>query len=370
MKLLQAIITPGSRELTEDHINMFRGHIWPFTLENDWEYVDSLENADVVLFMGVFGHDNFLTKLKPNQIALMLEIFHIDDMLDKTHYDDALKSYNHNNNKIIVLHKNKGIVNSKHFVYYDCLFNRQKLYFTEYYKVEKELKLVWTMGATKETYNIPRSKAAPENCKHILSPNLIYQGAYVPRMRYRQALQDWLNLRYKDKCFINSKENRFLSNSPNDYVKNFIKTGDGGFWFPVGDDYYRQSFISVYVETITTSYYKTRCITEKTFDPLIKGNFVIPFSYPGIIKDLIDYGFILPHIDGAVDYSYDEVIDNDMRFTKFLSSIDRIFETFTIQQLHNFYHKNLEIVEHNRNVFFIRPYDKLHSKIVDNILGK
>lgn len=370
MKVLRAIVTSESPELTEQHFELFKGHIWPFMLENEWEYVDSLEHADVVCFTGVFGHDKFLSKLKNKQIALMLEIFHIDDMFDQTHFDNILKTYNHNNNKIIIVHKNKCIPDSKHFIYYDCMFNRQKLYFTEHYKIANIPDLVWTMGTNQETYTFPKNKAAPGNCRYMLSPNLVYHGLFVPRMRYRQALQDWLSLRYKDKCFINSKENNFLSNNPTSFVKNKIKEGTGGFWFPVGDDYYRQSFISVYIETITSSYHKTRCITEKTFDPLIKGNFIIPFAYPGILKDLIEYGFRIPTINGFIDYSYDEITDNDVRFSKFLLAIDKIFINHTIESLYEIYHQNLEIIEHNRNLFFTKPYYKLHAKIVNNILGK
>ena len=49
------------------------------------------------------------------------------------------------------------------------------------------------------------------------------------------------------------------------------------------------------------------CPTEKTFTPMCKGHFVLPFGTPGTIAHLkSEYGFEFPH---WIDYGYDNLPD-------------------------------------------------------------
>ena len=126
----------------------------------------------------------------------------------------------------------------------------------------------------------------------------------------------------------------------------------------MANHYYNSSYISIYVETVTTGTY-TKTITEKTWDPLIKGHFILPYGYSGLIKDIESYGFILPK---WIDYSYDQELNDDRRWKKYEKSVENILSK-SLEQIDELYQKDKKILEHNRSVFFSRPYDSLYEKI-------
>jgi len=126
--------------------------------------------------------------------------------------------------------------------------------------------------------------------------------------------------------------------------------------------------VSVYTETLVIKGRGVRSITEKTFDPLIQGNFILPFGYPGLIKDILSYGFKLPN---WIDYSYDTVSDDDSRFDRYIESLKKLND-YSLDELFNMAKNDLNILEHNRSIFYSRPYsypllaDKIKSCIEYN----
>ena len=103
----------------------------------------------------------------------------------------------------------------------------------------------------------------------------------------------------------------------------------------------------------------TPTITEKTWDPLIKGHFILPYRYSGLISDIREYGFILPD---WIDYEYDQILDDTARWQMFAQSVDKLLSK-SITELQWLFDKHKPILEHNRDLFFMRPYDTLHDKI-------
>ena len=107
-------------------------------------------------------------------------------------------------------------------------------------------------------------------------------------------------------------------------------------------------------------------VTEKTFDALIRGNFILPFAYPGLIKDLTDvYGFQFPN---WIDYSYDSIYDDEARFIAYTESFKKL-DQFTAEEMYTLCVRDLHILEHNRAIFFSRPYSfsELHSTVMSAI---
>ena len=92
-----------------------------------------------------------------------------------------------------------------------------------------------------------------------------------------------------------------------------------GTWWPAHNRYYNDSFVSIYVETIVRSI-GYRVVTEKTYDPLIKGNFILPYAYQNFLVDVKSYGFILPD---WIDYSYDSLPDVS-RWEAYIASVKKI----------------------------------------------
>jgi hypothetical protein len=130
-------------------------------------------------------------------------------------------------------------------------------------------------------------------------------------------------------------------------------------WLPAANEIYEDTFISIYVETLIDSFH-TRVITEKTFDPLIKGHFILPFGYCGIIEDIKSYGFRLPI---WINYEYDYEVDPEKRFNLFIQEFERL-QKIEIQQYYKWFEKDYDLLVHNRNVFFNRPYDLLYPSLV------
>lgn len=368
MRILRNLSSIDDSLPSEQNRKLFDLHIWPFYIEEGWEYVDDIKDADVIPLLHNFNPINseILKHLNPKQIVLILAIFHIDERYDRTHFSNMLKEYRKVFPNVYVVHKNIYAGNGDGLIYYDMMFNRHKLYYHDYDTVEKILgsrdnkEMIWTSGSKREMYNIPQDKADPRECNVFLSPGLIYHGLFMPRMRYRAGLKDYLQLHYKNRGYINSPGNNFLPNNPSKGIEQNMqnKNSSGGYWYPIGDQHYKSTYVSIYVETLCATGWDTGCVTEKTLDPLIKGNFILPFAYSGFIKDVQRYGFKLPDF---IDYSYDDILDNDKRFFGFLDSIDSMF-----RYTHDFrkaYEDNRHIIEHNRQVFIDRPYDRLYPKV-------
>jgi len=365
MKILSHILSNETLEPNVDSHRLFIKHSFIFQIEDDWEYVDDFEDANIIcVFPDMFPSpefvDRYISKLGPDQYILILSLFHIDDHMDKGFYYDIRSKYTNYTNNVLVCHKNSFLKNDQEewLIYYDCMFNRQKVYFTEYNKVGNIPDAVWTRFSTQETYNLPGSKVAYRYSKKYLSTNYIYGSMINSRMRFRLALYDYLRTHdlLKD-GHCNVKE-RFYCNNPNEELKKEIDKG-GGIWYPVANKYYEESFLSVYVETVTQSFHQTRCLTEKTYDPLIKGNFPYPFGYPKIIEEIRNYGFELPK---EFNYNFDDERDNDVRFNKYTMHLKDIL-SLSLKDLHLIYKKNYWMIKHNRDIFFKRPYDNLYKKL-------
>lgn len=343
-------------------LNSSHAHLLPFDLEPEkFQLSDNLKDCKIVAVLGGSGENIEEQKafLKQqgyqNQVLVVLNLYHVDDGSDLKEIHDSQKlAWEDFADKVVILHTNMLEVSCPR---YDILWNRQKAYFTEYDKFDLTSR-TWTWGASKDMYKLtPITEKI--NPKHYLSPNRIYyQAPDHPRVKARIKLKDFLS-NYDSKGYKSDPSNGevlYSEQSSADFNKS-LKNG-GGTWWPVANTFYDSSVASIYVETITEDF-KTKTITEKTWDPLIKGHFIIPFSYSGIIEDLKDYGFIFPE---WIDYSYDKVADYKRRFSLYLNSVEQ-YLSLSDSDLERLHKENISILEHNRNVFFTRPYDSLFKKL-------
>ena len=76
---------------------------------------------------------------------------------------------------------------------------------------------------------------------------------------------------------------------------------------------------------------------------------------------MMTYGFLVPD---WIDYSYDNIEDNEERFIAFSKSLEKYLQ-YSTEDLLQLYNKDYYILEHNRNVFWDRPYDSLYQKVKD-----
>lgn len=351
----------------------FDAAAWVFYLEKDqWTYVDDIEEAEVIPFM---FHDNYydiynLKRMRQDQVAIGLSIFHISESLYVTNYQRKMKELKKFSPYIFMIHKNSMINNVDNFIYYNSMFNMSKLFYTEYEKIGKIIEdgwsePRWTTGTVPENFSLPIIEKKQPSDKVFINPGLMYGGFNEPRMRFRRNLNKHLTKNYSDIGFISNPNDILLPEPCSEEVKKFINnksTKNGGIWFPIGNSYYEKTYVSVYVETLTVSAYPVRCVTEKSFDPFIKGHFILPFAYAGYIQDLKDFGFKFPDF---IDYSYDKIKADEQRFSFYLHSVDKVMSLKN--KMHDLYLENLEILQHNRNIFYTRPYDTLHDKIQSEV---
>jgi hypothetical protein len=130
-----------------------------------------------------------------------------------------------------------------------------------------------------------------------------------------------------------------------------------GAYVPVPNKFYNETVFSVYVESNCTSPDLIH-ITEKTFEPLIKGHFVLPFSNPGTIQRVREMGFQLPDF---IDYSYDTIQDPDLRF----ESMEMEFNKLLSRSL-DWYSEFNSIHKHNQQCLNTIPYDR-SVKVIKNV---
>ena len=127
-------------------------------------------------------------------------------------------------------------------------------------------------------------------------------------------------------------------------------------YMPVHNAYYNETFLSVYGETF--EYGNSYVVTEKTLDPLLKGHFVLPFANAGFVKYLKSQGWCLPDF---IDYSYDSIDDNNLRFVSYCEELDRLLN-LSMDKWRQHWVDNLDILHYNRNQLYERDYDRVDLK--------
>lgn len=340
-------------------------HFLPFEFENDkWVIVDKIKRSDIVPVL--FAYENSIPEIAAemkmlghtNQTVLVLNLFHLMDnennKIVNARYIELWQKYL--NCPVLMVHSNLD-EHADNCIFYDILWNRQKAYCTDYESFDLSGR-AWSEYAGKKMYSLPCFEKH-ESSKIFLSPIRIYNDSNHIRMTYRSKL---LNLIKNKNGYYSDNVNNIILESEEGIEFNQRLLSGGGTWWPVANRFYQSSYISVYVETILERD-KLRSITEKTWDPLIKGHFILPFGYQGLIRDIVSYGFKLP---SWIDYSYDSIEDIEQRWLKYSVEVERVL-SWDISKIHQLWHDDLDILRYNREVFYTRKYDSLYDKVKDKL---
>lgn len=193
--------------------------------------------------------------------------------------------------------------------------------------------------------------------------NDLYLHHYAGPTAYRIPTLDFYNQRTKKFLSMTGREFGYrtsLYELVKDYSEGYTSnrsrgvTLEGhpvtGAFRPVPNNFYMDSYISIYCES---NFLRPDLIhiTEKTYEPLIKGHVILPFSNPGTISRLRDMGFCMPNF---VDYSFDTIADPAARF----SAVIEIFKDLTMQNLHRLCQENQTVFEHNQACIKNIDYDR------------
>jgi hypothetical protein len=245
----------------------------------------------------------------------------------------------------------------KNIIHNDFLFNRTCAYYFGY-PWQPETQLWYHNGAFSFVNN--RIEFADHKKKIFVAPNKTYNGS----RRYRTQLVDYLkqfsSLGYLGNYdmekslflyphiefpFIDSIEELEKQTRPMSY--------DWWGYCPPHNAYYNNTFISIYGETI--EYGRNLAPTEKTYDPLIKGHFILPFSAPNFINYLKQLGFLFPNF---IDYSYDSIEDNQQRYQCYQQEVQRVLH-LSLNQWKDYWNNNIDLLLHNKRIFHDRGYDRV-----------
>lgn len=222
-------------------------------------------------------------------------------------------------------------------LFYDFMWNRSKAYYTQ----RRWNYRPWHWHDA-DDFLLQDISTAEEKTKLFVSPN-------KPTTKFRQQLAELTNKH-------NGYTNALAPNSINPEAQQAMDLTVSGpiqGYRPVHNAYYRQTFFSVYTESVDSG--STLVATEKTLDPLIKGHFILPFGAYGFVKYLSISGWRLPTF---INYSYDFIHDDQRRFDAFSQEFKRLcaIDMDTWCQL---WLDNIDIIQYNRNQLYNRPYHRL-----------
>lgn len=281
-------------------------------------------------------------------------------------YDDQIKNIVdqvEREEDIVIVNAYDPTVETPPFVIFnDAMFNRTKAYYEAYPFPPNIWRHHWSGS---ENYKVPESMDPSQKNKIFVCAGTTkpQEAAIivdkVPHRYYRTRLMEYIK-QYKQLGHIGHGDTDaahvLLTNrqypdatSVDDlYARKVPLIRE--FYSPPHSLYYQDSFLSIYGETI--SHGTTVSPTEKTFDPLIKGHFILPFSCVGFIKYLREFNDV--QFPDFIDYSYDSITDNELRFQTYLSEITRLL-SLDIDTWRQHWADNLSIIHHNRDIFK-KPY--------------
>ena len=300
------------------------------------------------------------------KVRLALEIWHTFE----NHVKHVIKKTHLPNTVIICKSFDPGI-NRSNIIYNDFMFNRTKAYYSQF-PFSTNTNKWYSHG--QYSYIAPPLESAEKKQKIFVAPNKTHNGNHLTRKQerpYRQKIVSQL-MSKEHLGHVGNVDNlgKFLYphvQMPLCKDINELETTTAPLQYkrlgynPPHNEYYKNTFISIYGESI--EYGTSICPTEKTYDPLIKGHFILPFSCAGFVDFLKLKGFVFPNF---INYEYDSEIDHDIRYKKYLEEMNRLLN-MDMDTWRNHWNNNLDLIRHNQLIFHETPYDRVDlHKLLDN----
>jgi hypothetical protein len=366
----------------------------------DWDphtdqiaYTTSFEDSDwiVLLYLDIDTMNECWAYIQRHGVigekkVIVLNVFHLYEHMYDWFFDEPrdapttkfLREMVKQNNLVFIDHslhtRDTTDTLPNDVLFYDLCWHRHIVYFCEYTAHDLRDRL-YTYDATQAMYTLnPIEKNV--TAKHYLAIMRTYEISdelYVPyRTLARRLLREVLD---PTKGYIGDQSNGIVIDAQEmtPRITDVLFSQGGGTFWPAHNRYYEDSIVSIYGETCvrTTGY---RAITEKTWDPLIKGNFILPYGYSGLIKDIKSYGFLLPD---WIDYSYDDIPDDpvipndgrESRLYQYFASVKKLLD-MNQSTLYDLYKRDKYILEHNRALFFSVKRESLLEKIKANFSSR
>jgi len=347
----------------------------PFHIEqHQWEFVDDIRDADVVpIIKAPFEYGppsyikatlqeqvEYLNKFAKGKCILVMLHTHVSETQGENvtrMFVDPLCEVSEHVYQVTINHK----IQHPNHIFYDFCFNMSKAYFLDYPKYDLQWNRLWTMNSTEKSF-VLRSINPFNATKKFLVPNNVRYGTGEYKEHARMELR---KITSDDECYFSDFQRGIVLDSEEDLNHCYTKNGPG--FIPMSNRYYEDSVVSVYVETIGGSNPQQNtvgAVTEKTFVPLLKGHFILPFSAVGFIEYLKTYyGFRFPE---WIDYSYDSIDNDNDRLRAYLKAVKEL-KKVPLDILNRLANGDIEIRKYNRKLIASIPYDSLHDKVKERI---
>jgi len=353
-----------------------------------YKKVDTPKQANIIFskYPKSCNQDQTLKELTPDQLILITDLWH--GFEKGANYIELFEKFltqsTHGHMLILCQYQKFSDIEIPsdriHILKYDIMFNRQKAYYTQlpfrnhfmiqhpswYWAGEQCYKIAHWSRESKDRSKIFLSAGRPWvnrpfSIRHTLQKHLEKHTDLGYLAIYDSIVDDNSVIglySHKEDPLSNGQLQFDVSTGKTFELSQFTSVGDTSVgdttrgFSPIHINYYENSFISIYEETL--SYGTNNFITEKTYTPLIQGHFILPFSSAGTIKTIQRLGFQLPDF---IDYSYDNIDDLDQRKKVYINEVDRLINQ-PLKWWNDRRNENLDLLFHNRKIFWLKPYDQ------------
>ncbi len=170
---------------------------------------------------------------------------------------------------------------------------------------------------------------------------------------------------------IKNSEESFMSKIP---IEVDTQNSDDKESFEVAKAFKKEIYLDSYIYIVTeTNFENDIFLTEKICNPIAVLQPFIIFGAYGYLKYLQSLGF--KTFDGFIDESYDDIKNNEQRYIKVCSEIERI-SNLPIEQLYSWYNSITDVMVHNRNhlltfadkVMFKDNLEKIEKQWIKNTI--
>jgi hypothetical protein len=336
-KVLEGPVSPGDPRLFLD-INCPEG----YTL-----YVGKcdLDNVDIVL-IDPLQTDTFKEPLPCNyKIALWLDIWCAFENKSQKKYDLAKNHF-----RIHEMYDDQDLPNT---ISCKFIFNWVKSYHSRY---PFDVRTHRWANYGDESYVVDNLLDADRKQKIFIS----LLNVYPKRKSNREKLYNEIVDNFQSKGYVSRTKKLYAQIEfpwPTTISELETCTRDVSYHYnysPPHIEYYKNTFISIYAESAETG--TSIIVSEKTFDPLIKGHFILPFAIRGFIKYVeSEFRFRFPDF---IDYSYDDISDDEQRYQAYIKEVYRLL-SIDLDTWKTHWNENLDLLLYNKRVFHETPYDRI-----------
>lgn len=280
-------------------------------------------------------HDSINHTVKTKHTVVFYDLLNIGDY-ELSKFTELISNYDHPRKIYLTVNQSSKLqLADVEIVPWDFMWNRFKIYYSQLVPWDTR---VLHHYAGPDRYQVPLLNFDKARSRKFLSMCGREYG-------YRKNLYEIVS---QHATGYSSSRSRNITIEPEDIR---------GAFSPVPNRYYLDTYFSIYVESNCVRSDLVH-ITEKTYEPLLKGHFILPFSNPGTIQQLRDYGFQFPDF---INYDFDTVENAQDRFELVIKEFDKLLTS----DLHNLYVSNQDVLVHNQQLFFNRDYDRRIQRLYE-----